>query len=168
MKSSGLTDDKPRMVITAILQVWPRANIDRNDPAGVWSASVNDLSVEQIRHGIQLMSRSDDRYPLTPGQFRNLACTYRAPVTRLPVAITDGSQKSKAWRACQSRMASRLCGMAPPGEPKTEFNVDAVVDSVYWDDAERRKSIAEGFNAALHFDERVFKQLRQKFEGAWQ
>jgi hypothetical protein len=58
--------------MTAIMQMWPNAKIDEQDPVGVWSVAINDLSVEQIQFGIQQMSRLDREYALNPGQFRAL------------------------------------------------------------------------------------------------
>ncbi len=73
----------------------------------------------------------------------------------------------EAWRACQVRFAMRLCGQAPMKEPETEFDVQSIVDSVGWNDEERKRMISEGFNACHKFDQRLFDQLKRNFEGAW-
>ncbi len=72
-----------------------------------------------------------------------------------------------AWRACQSRLALRLCGQSPVAERTTNFDVQSVVDAVYWDDHERKRAIQAGFAATHQFDSRLFDQLKKSFESAW-
>lgn len=75
--------------------------------------------------------------------------------------------RNEAWRACQSRFAMRLCGQSPMSEPDTDFDVQSVVDAVYWDDGERQRAIKEGFSSCHRFDQRLFDQLKREFEGAF-
>lgn len=154
--------------MTAILQMWPGAKVDPKDPAGVWSAAVNDLSSEQIRYAIQQMARTPKEYPLNPAQFRAIAMAYRAPSPRRHAEVQDESAKSRAWRSTQQQFAAKLNG---PGYElpgiQTDFPVSVVIEDVTIDHVRRKQCIAAGFHATHDFDSGLFARLKHAFELRW-
>lgn len=154
--------------MTAILQMWPGAKVDPKDPAGIWSAAVNDLSSDQIRYGIQQMARTPKEYPLNPAQFRALAMSYRAPPPRRMQEIDDTSEKTTAWRATQQQMAAKLNG---PGYElpgiETDFPTHVVIEDVPYDGERRQRCINAGFLANHDFDADIFARLKPAFERRW-
>ena len=77
------------------------------------------------------------------------------------------TSKPEAWRACQTHLALRLSGLSPTKPTRVEFNVQDVIDAIYWDYNERQQAIKRGFEATRKFDDALFRTLRNEFETAW-
>jgi hypothetical protein len=84
MNSSA--SDKVRAVVSAVVSAYPNSRVDPRDITGVWLGAVGDLSTNQIRHGIEQMAKSADKYAPSPGQFRALCirAPYHADQPALP------------------------------------------------------------------------------------
>lgn len=102
--------DKVRAVLAALVSAWPNAGSDDSDATGVWSNAVHDLTENQLRHGIDCMSKYDSAFPLSPGQFRALAVSYKTPARVEAKRIVDRSERGIAKKQVNVMFARRLCG----------------------------------------------------------
>jgi hypothetical protein len=160
--SQQSSSPKTAAVLSAILQVWPGAQVDRRDPLGVWSTALSGLTDEQIRAGVKSLSLSAERFPPTPGQFRAMCISaYRQPESR-PAQLPDNSERARAWRYVQSQFAKRIlsgsayAAMVPAVEYGGPFDWRSVV-------AAAQLPTADG----LHAHQAAFDDLRREFNSAW-
>lgn len=157
-----------------MLQRWPSFKFDERDPAGVWSSAIDDLSVEQIKHGIGYLGKVSDSYPWGCGEFRGLCLTYRVQPSNVPRLQYSVSDKEQASKICHIRLVQRICGFELPERDTTPFDYDAVVNAVHidWPERNKERAIAGGMGkrGAAHLsrhDAQYFDRLRVEFEKRW-
>jgi hypothetical protein len=145
--------------MAGLMACWPNAKIDKRDTTGAWANAIVNLSGDQIRYGIRLLSQLANAFPPSPGEFRQLCVGYRRPEESRPAPrIADDSAKVRAWKATQAAFSTRVCGLSPPGPtPQTDFDVEYVINAV-----------ALPTNPTdLQSNVKAWDALKAKFESEW-
>lgn len=138
-------------------QCWPNSQYDPRDAAGIWVSALDGLSEAQVKHGIDTLPKMTAQFAPSPGQFRELCLTYRAPEVPRVTYQRDTSAKALAWRACQVAYAVRVCGQSLVTEaPPTDFDVLGLVDNA---------AVPAGESLSAH--KHAWAALKRDFERAW-
>jgi hypothetical protein len=179
--SSPAGEDHPNVkaAFLALGNLWPREfrkQFGTSDTSGVWRHALAELSADQVKRGIVQVSRTDERWPPNPGQFRAICIRTRQEDKPKPKKIErDSSPYGLAREACHAAFHHRLTQERVlrelPAHIRYEGDLDVlyVVNSVEvdWNEQDRLMTSAKRVNLMKRFYEPLYEAMREIMVREW-